>query len=829
MIIRNQIEKTKILSGIIEAPGLPDIYDQIQQKLGIDIRNDPHYVIARAGKTKEITYQLGSIGATDNDGISETIYSEYDVYRTTEIREIIDDGPETDPPTDNIINTKNEVEREFSYRKQDMLDKYYGNRKKEKEYHKRMKRYKSHIVDKNENGISYKTVEDYPEKDRDERFLQLEEFDFRLERLSRSEVGDYSLYERVADEYQTAINAIHDQEPLTREQIIELLRILDSDYIETNNYAYNQHQTTNENLKTLGKHGEKVPFLKTEKVKGQEQKARKIMKNVGITVHNAYLLGRNYIWAPIDAFLGRKVIAPIHELLYNSEKSVAGIYKDKLTHRYTARKMYFEQLYLEELSRENQRLKNAGKEEKKPSVFKLVFKPRLQAIFNYKKGNVAVLSSHANEIRKSIEEIAEKNNKMLKKLVELKTLEQILVDELESIEKDIKIIIDEDAKLRLNVRFQDLTRKLIDVLEEIDQVKNSNIDSVIQTDAVSMEKHDVANKSNITRTITGIKSAVRAAAMFYVGKNISKYVAEKITKTETIPERVVVRTTKIPGGKLSKESLNEITLGDLVDGANQVKVNSIPKMYKNQPPMNPRSYSATVHDKIRGIITPSYDGKNFVKNMTSASDLVTSANYARGQIQQLNRNSKLFDVLAETITKTDGKSTPVSPDELMNTILNAPDPNKALEDLIGKLEISVSSSSHGTPTGWLDVSNSSSSVIQNIAADKTVKNTVILPAQKITTTSTVMRKVLDKRAVAFEIVLSAGGIRDLYEIIRRAKSKEEMQKEGTHEKEIKSFQKNNHKSLGKKDYSNAWGFVGTKKGDYESDYYEEEVVQGRKR
>ena len=266
---------------------------------------------------------------------------------------------------------------------QDMLDKYYGNRAKEKEYQKAITRFKSHIVKKklstyNGDSITYYCVEDYPEYNSDARFLQLQEYSIRLERLSRAEAGDESLYQSTAWMYIESLRRSGSQEIPSMEEVIQILKMLDAEYIETNNYAYNQHVNTRENLKTLGKFGEKVPFLPRSK----EKKASAKIGNVVRGVVNGTILLRNCSTALLHRLAGTYVVSPVHQLLINSEKSHSGLYKSKLTHRYEARKAYFEYLILKEYEEENERRKQNNEPLKKLNFLKLAFAPRFKSIFS---------------------------------------------------------------------------------------------------------------------------------------------------------------------------------------------------------------------------------------------------------------------------------------------------------------------------------------------------------------------------------------------------------------------------------------------------------------
>ena len=53
---------------------------------------------------------------------------------------------------------------------------------------------------------------------------------------------------------------------------------------------------------------------------------------------------RNYTKRPLYSFVGMGV-SSIHKIIFNSKQNIVGVYKDKRTHRYEARKDLYEQLY----------------------------------------------------------------------------------------------------------------------------------------------------------------------------------------------------------------------------------------------------------------------------------------------------------------------------------------------------------------------------------------------------------------------------------------------------------------------------------------------------
>lgn len=830
--------RTVIFTGI-EAAGLGSIEEQVKKELGIDIKNNPQY---------EVTWN----GFSDNEGISETGYTEFKVERV-----IPDMGIQIDPvqPKPNPIkpeppkpapeNLATAKEDELKEKIQDMLDKYYGNPKKEKEYRKRIKRFKSHIVDNNfeyvdESGKKqqgkYKTIEDYPEKQEDEKFLQLEDYAFKLERLSRAEVGDIELYRVSAKEhykvkvakYKHAINTTKDEAKKKRlitelknleenkeESIQKDIRILqgyDQDYLETNNFAYNQHQTTQSNLMTLGKYGEQVPYLKMSEGKGIKKVAKNIVKGMA----NVWLFGRNKIAAPIDKAIGTYVAAPIHRILYNSEKNSVGVYKGIASHRYTARKDYFTDKYMQELKKENEEREANGLKPKQPSIMKLVFGVRKDAMTQYKEGNIAIASAGATDLEKDFQRIENGNAK--KEAIEnslQKAKDNILV-KVGVCKEHIRTAQNEDEKLDWVIALKEATTNLLEVDKRMEDNRLRHIDSLRQTDAISMAQHDKANKSNVTRVVSGIKSAARMVAMRFIGKNLSKEIAERTTEEKWVPEQTVTKEEIVPGG-ISTEKLEDLTMEDLMNASKADTVSYY-------------SGGGRVVDKpgelfARGLSIKLNDGSGSERIVSISDGLgFDIAGRTDFKIDAISNESKTFDVISELMTKA-GK--PTTAKELAQGIANSSNPQEALSSLLESVSPWAADNKIGMPDGWLDMSGAGKVISENMLKDQIRTVTEVVPGHMETVVSESMRRVIDSRVVAAEVVLAAGGARDLYELGRRTKSKEEMQKEGTHKEPLKSYEKNSYKPKKREYDNNKWGFDGTKKGDFASLYDESKLGENK--
>ena len=679
---------------------------------------------------------------------------------------------------------------------QDMLDKYYGNPKKEKEYKMRLKRFKSHIISID----GYKKVEDYPEKAEDEKFLQLEEFSYKLECLTRMANGDDSEYRYLLSVYKEmgAFNHLPKKEDgteYTDEELINYLMYLDEMYIKTNNSAYNQHLNTQENLKTLGKYGEKMKYFQLKPIRNENGKIelKQIAGNIAKGAFNIFLFGRNNISAPIHKIVGTYIAAPIHKLLFDSEKHAAGLYKNKRTHRYEARKDYFEQMLLEE---ESQKEEKTGKFK---FALKLIFGTRFKAIFNYKEGNIAVLSAGANDIADSFN-----NREVLR--VQKEKLDYKLKVEAESIKQKIgalqrKIAKEQDQDVIKEM--EEKIKKYEERLEEISYILKRPLPGIIQTDAVSLDQHDRANNENITKTVAITKIVVN----ILLAKLLSNYLYKTIlqrTKTKKYIPGYYDKQTITVNGNIDKESLENLTIQDLLDNADGTSVDyhALGGNSVSRPDIDIARGMAIEHN---GNVISSSDGIGF--------DILGRTN----TIVPIDNDSKVFEIMAETMSKTLGKN--ITADDLINQVLNANNPETELESIINSLDIWTSIKDSGIPTGWLDADGSN--IVDMLLSDKTVDILKYIPGGYKTLYATKLVTVVDKKTAAALAGLGVSTVGDLFELTRRTKTKEEREKEGTLTEKVKPFQRKTKKSYAERDLSNRWGFDGTKKGDYASLYDED--------
>lgn len=425
------------------------------------------------------------------------INKEKELYKITDKGEMVINYPDVSYEID-----EEAVKAEYEARRQDMLDKFYGNRARGKEYSIAMQALKSHIVakefeykdkaGKTVKGV-YQTVEDYSGRAEDLKFMQLEEYVERLERLTKAEAGDLSVYKEVY---------VRDEEGKFVKLSPKEAREADEQYIDSNNNAYNKLVYTRENLKTLGKYGEKVPYSEFQK--------HQVVRNIFRAVGNAGKFVRNHITAPVNKFIGSKIVSPIYGKVTGADDKVAGLYGNKATHRYVARREYFE------------------------SQGKGFFASRFNSIFKAKEGNKAVLSSGAYDIQQSImkkyTEIAQQ--KAFEKKTEFAS--KSIDEKIAMIQEDLQKATGDKDKAKLTSTLEELAKAKLQIAKDKALNEKAATAQTIQTDAIDISQHDIANKENVTRTITGVKMLSRLGIRKLVGPKIKEWMLKHTTKTQSV-------------------------------------------------------------------------------------------------------------------------------------------------------------------------------------------------------------------------------------------------------------------------------------------------------
>lgn len=427
----------------------------------------------------------------------QDIAKEKELFKINEKGEVTIDYPDIVPELD-----EEAIRAEYAMRRADMVDKFYGNRQMAKKYSKIIKKFEDNVeykdfeyLDENGNrqvGV-YRTIASYPGMEEDLKFAQLEELVERLERLSKYEAGDKSVYE---DLY------IRNEEGKIVKLSPEDAREADEEYIGSNNHAYNTLVYTTENLRTLGKYGERVPYSKFQ----QGEHVRNIIRAVG----NAGKFVRNNVTAPINRLIG-KAVSPTYALLTGAKRdNVAGLYSNKRTHRYVARREYYQ------------------------SQGQGFFKSRFNSIFHAKEANQAILNAGAYDIQESLRrkyvEIAQKE--AMRKKTEFAA--KSVAEKIKMIETDMQQATSEADKAKFATTLEDLKKAQHQISIDRGLNESAGITQTRQTDAISEATHDVANKENVTRTITGFKIATRLGFRKLIGPKIEDWLLKHTTKTEQV-------------------------------------------------------------------------------------------------------------------------------------------------------------------------------------------------------------------------------------------------------------------------------------------------------
>ena len=459
----------------------------------------------------------------------------------------------------------------------DMLNKYYGNKEVEKQYRKRMKEFKSHIVEKefsyiDENGKkqtgTYSTIEPYEGYEEDIKFLQLETYKEKLERITKS---NYVSYFYKNDEEKEA----------------------DMHYIETNNDAYNRLALTEKHLATLGKFGEKAPTIKT--VEGQY-----ILNGVKHCL-NGFIHVRNTIIAPINKLAGH-IISPVYGKVSGARNGkTKGLYKNKRTHRYKARAEYFQ------------------------SVGNGYFKSKILSIVKAKEGNAAVLSAGASNIydslrNKYITDII--NSRATKKFEEIKERNKEIDNEFLEINNNSQYT--EEQKLQKQIELANKAKELTSYLSPLNKYE------IRQTDAVDYRTHDKANNENVTRAVTLGKIALGK----FVGPKIRDWLMSKtMIKTEgtkTILEEVKHQQPGKYNTDITLKDAMDENVGKMVEGnysvsggARGTEMYQIGENEQIRAIFNEAGNKEISLGDSAGFTSPEFTIDNFDSNLENANNILS--------------------------------------------------------------------------------------------------------------------------------------------------------------------------------------------------------------
>ena len=711
-------------------------------------------------------------------------------------------------------------------KRQTMLDQFYGNPDAEKDREERFARLKSHIVEKEQKiitkdgqskTIKIKTIEKYDKREEDTFELNLEGLRTKLERLSRAEQGDLSIYEaqaqkminddrlsliekyqeiaqnmepKKANEFYTELEKQMDylESPAGRRTLIQYIIDQDTEFVETNNYAYDSHKATQDNLKTLGKDGEKSQ-------KAQISDDQKFLTKLGLRTMNVLISIRNHTFVPVNKAIGTLVVAPIHKKMFKvgrttevekknvdgyliepvdaqleiAQQKSAGMFKNKPIHRYEARKDYFakkvRRQILEKMQEKDPAYKNTDvRRVSVGSQIKLAILPRIYAVTKFQEGNKAILNAGLKDIENASEirqhEIDSKRNDAAS--------EQSRITELDKEIADLQLLLEhpENGKAVRMLKGEIQKRKDEKNIAKakMKEAKEREVTSVA-TDAVSLAQHDRANKATITGVVHGAKWAGRIAAAKLVSRYLYKevvdhYEKEKVGEEVThVPEKKV--TEKVLVQDPARAEVQESKLKDLM-------VSSDGKVHYNIDEATGKAVGNTISQNgtnIRGIAFQ-YNGKLY-----SANDGIKIANSADKGAPTFGQT---FSPEMDTITAVqqalkDNNLGEFTREQVQEFITNGNLKNFSLW---------TSYKDSGTPMGW---TVPKTPIIKWVEGSKHYEEVtkVVSPAHDVVTPIykdvPVMKSVLNPAAVGAEIALGVGGLEQVNNALRFNRSQEDME------------------------------------------------------
>ncbi len=515
------------------------------------------------------------------------------------------DIPE-DPKLNMIIIDPDKIAEEYRRRKNDMYAKFYGDGNYQKEFEERNRRYKNHEIEMAAAGITYKTIEDYPEKEDDEKFLLLDKYKEALERKTRYEAGDTAVYTGTQVQIDKAFEK-------------------DKEYVETRNHTFDQHKNTQKDLSTLGKYGERMPYI---------PKQTGAVKNIVRAVGNVGIFTRNLV-SPVYRVVGRYVAQPLHRMITNNKE--ASPYRNNWYHRMVARRDYFEDI--NNTSNPGHPIRNA-------------IKSRVEAITQAQKGNEAVLRAGAADIRENI--VRQEKEKML--LENLKNKKDEFDTQIQSLEEEIR-----NNPNAVNIN--DVIKALEDKKNSRDNVDNlianyaNKIEGTSQTDAVSDKQHAIASKEVNTMRVTAIKGVAKGIAIKYVGPKVHEWLLERGKTTRSIDIKTEVPETKSrwvePTYKNETVPIYEDvidtkkTMSDIISTNKGKDVTGFYSVYGGEKGAS--TYTLTGNEKITAIFqSKGLGGKGLSDNVGLKAPTFTDGTFSSGLLDAngfLNQNTTLTELV----------------------------------------------------------------------------------------------------------------------------------------------------------------------------------------
>lgn len=519
---------------------------------------------------------------------------------------IPDDPDFTLTPTVDI----DRIKQEYRNRKDDMLAKYYGDKEYQRKYEEVAARYRENEVEVTSGGITYRTVQDYAEREEDEKFLILGEYKNSLERMTKYEAGDTSVYSGTPDQITAQYNK-------------------DKEYVETRNYTFDQHKNTQKDLATLGKFGETLPYIPRQ---------TGLVKNSLRLLGNAGIFARNLV-APVYRFVGKNVAQPLHRLITRGKD--ASPYRNNPYHRFVARRDYFK-----DIATQND-LANG-----KNHPIRNYFMSNINAVVKYKDGNEAVLNAGAFDIQNNLKE--QELQRVELDFLNTKKLE--LESQITLLENEIANHADAqnlaDAQNRLNSK----KRLLQNIEQSIISVNTVGKIIDIQTDAVSQTQHDIASKEVNTYRVAAIKGVAKLGIKKFVGPKIKNWLIEhskqKVAKDEVYQTTIYVeKEVKDPSTVVpitEERPYYDIEIDDLIENAKGKNV----KMYRSVSGGNKGEIAYTISGDEVCTGFHFQDGTTWGTGFSSNVPLMTDKQWPEAFLDANNklRENLTFSEIAEAIS-----------------------------------------------------------------------------------------------------------------------------------------------------------------------------------
>lgn len=456
-------------------------------------------------------------------------------------------------------------------------------------------------------------------------------------------------------------------------------------------------------------------------------------------------------------------ITPMESILATSQKHSRGMYKNKPSHRYHARKDFFIEEKKLELAQEQ---KEKGKETKVTlnSLIKLAIVPRIRAITHFKEGNKAILNAGLHDIEEATAErnlqLSHKRSKILNSMKRIASYEKE-IDDLTSLLKITKNPAERE-KIDTTIKQRQLWKGKLE--GRLVEVERTEVDSV-STDAISMSQHDKANKANVTMAVRGFKTVARAA----VTAGISRYIYQDVLQNGKTPDTC----EWIPPEELEKQVTENIT--KTVPGMNKNEVGNITL--------------EDIYNKGSGLLT--YDAVGGRKISDETSFFRGIAFEYQGKLYS-GSDGMGFDPTVLTDVKVDqtidGNTSLVSlVKEILEDKLRTNFTTEQVNDLVASGQISSvdiwrSTTKNGVPSGWIDASeivpniiNSGSHTVTETVT-KIVKETIpgrwkLVSGEEYFETL----KQVNPAVLAAEIGLATSEIADLNDDLRFTRSQEDIQ------------------------------------------------------